>query len=245
MGKSPGAQRVGAETGVDHRECADYPGIRQVCVEAFKLGAHEKALIHNAVAVEAGYVEVLPCLFVKLIYGALNHLADDIQLAIELRIVFHLAAAGYEDLADEGLGLAGHIAYLRVVHRDVSPSQKLLPFVRNHLLHDGLASLAALGVRGQKDHADSVFARRGQGYVQLGALLRQEVVGYLNQHACAVSGSRVAAAGAPVRQVDQDLQTVLQNVVRLLAVNVGGQAHSTSVSLKPGIVQTKFTVYHR
>ena len=40
----------------------------------------------------------------------------------------------------------------------------------------------------------------------------------LDQDAGAIAGFRIAAASAAVRQVDQDLQTLLDDVVRLVAV---------------------------
>ncbi len=51
----------------------------------------------------------------------------------------------------------------------------------------------------------------------------------LDQHPGAVSGFRIAPAGTAVRQVDQDLNALQDNVVRLLALDVHHEADTTGI----------------
>ena len=70
-------------------------------------------------------------------------------------------------------------------------------------LQDALALQPLLASPPAGNHAHAVFARRRQREAELGALAREELVRDLDQHAGAVAGFRVAAAGAAVRQIDQ------------------------------------------
>ena len=91
-------------------------------------------------------------------------------------------------------------------------------------------------LHGQERHADAVLAGRRQGEAELGALAREELVRDLDQDAGAVAGFRIAAAGAAVGQVDQDLDALDDDVVRLLTLDVGDEADSAGIVLMPGVV---------
>ena len=79
---------------------------------------------------------------------------------------------------------------------------------------------------------------RRQREAQLGALAREELVRNLNQDARAVARLRIAAAGAAMRQVDQDLNALQDDVVRLLALDVGDKADAAGVVLVARVVQS-------
>ena len=53
----------------------------------------------------------------------------------------------------------------------------------------------------------------------------------LNQHPGAIPRFRIASASAAVGQVDEDLNALEDNVMALLASNVGHEPHATSVML--------------
>ena len=85
---------------------------------------------------------------------------------------------------------------------------------------------------------DAVLAGGRQREAQLGALAREELVRDLDQHAGAVAGFRIAAARSAMRQVDQDLDALDDNVVRFLTVKVDDEAHAAGIVLVAGIVQS-------
>ena len=89
----------------------------------------------------------------------------------------------------------------------------------------------------QERHADAVLAGGRQGEAELGALAREELVRDLDQHAGAVAGFRIAAAGAAVGQVDEDLNALDDDVVRFLAFDVGNEADTAGVVFLARIVQ--------
>ena len=85
---------------------------------------------------------------------------------------------------------------------------------------------------------DAVLARRRQRKAQRRAFAREKLVRNLNQDAGAVAGFRIAAAGAAMRQVDEDLQSLGDDVVRLLALDVDDEADTAGVVLVLRIVET-------
>ena len=64
-----------------------------------------------------------------------------------------------------------------------------------------------------------------------GAFAREEFVRNLNQNAGAVARFRIAAAGAAMRQVDEDLDALFDDVVRLLAFDIGDKTHAAGIVL--------------
>ncbi len=76
-----------------------------------------------------------------------------------------------------------------------------------------------------------------QREAELGALAREELVRDLDQHAGAVAGFRIAAAGAAVRQVDQNLDALDDDVVRFLALDIGDEADAAGVVFLGRVVQ--------
>jgi hypothetical protein len=60
----------------------------------------------------------------------------------------------------------------------------------------------------------------------------------LDEKSGAVAGFRVAAARAAVGKVDQDLDPLHDDVMRLLAVDPGHKADAASIMLMPGMVES-------
>ncbi len=60
----------------------------------------------------------------------------------------------------------------------------------------------------------------------------------MKQHAGAIACLRIAAAGAAVRKVDQDLDALLDDVMRLEALKVSHKADAAGVVFEARIVKT-------
>jgi len=60
----------------------------------------------------------------------------------------------------------------------------------------------------------------------------------LREHAAAVPEGRVCARGAAMVEVDQDLQTLLENRMRLAIVEVGDEADAAGIVLLRGVVKS-------
>ena len=70
------------------------------------------------------------------------------------------------------------------------------------------------------------------------ALLLEELVRHLDQDAGAVAGQRIAAAGAAMHEVQEDLDALADDVVRRDALDVGDEADATRVVLELRIVES-------
>ena len=123
--------------------------------------------------------------------------------------------AADEDLLDVRLRAARHAADGRAVDGRIAPAEHGQAFFAHDALHDAFALQARVRLHGQEGHAHAVLAGRRQGEAQPGALAREELVRDLDEHAGAVAGFRVAAAGAAMGQVDQNLDALDDDVVRL------------------------------
>ncbi len=128
-------------------------------------------------------------------------------------MVWRLGSPGLadEDLPDDRLALLRGRADHGVVGRHVAPAEELLAFVADDLLEELLAALAVLRVLRQEDHADAVVAERRQVQAESRGFLLEEAVRHLHEDAGAVAGVGLAAAGAAVLQIVQDLQGLLDD----------------------------------
>ncbi len=103
---------------------------------------------------------------------------------------------------------------------------------------DQLSQLVALGstVR-QKHQPGAIVARRRQGETEVRRRLTQEAIGHLNEDARAIAGVRLASAGAAVQQVEEDLQPLLDDSVRLPPFDVDHEADAAGIVFVAGIVE--------
>ena len=90
----------------------------------------------------------------------------------------------------------------------IAPAEHGETFFADDAFEDAFALQALVRFDGQKDHADAVLARRGKRKTEIGALAGEELVRNLNEDAGAVAGFGVAAAGAAMSQVDEDLDAL-------------------------------------
>ena len=166
-------------------------------------------------------------------------LADHIQLALQRVLHDHVVAAADEDLAQDRFffahgGRHRHVA----VDRHIAPAQQHLAFGLDGALHLLLTGQTRGVLFGQEDHAHAVFTRRRQGHALLGHFFAVQRIGQLDQDASAVAHQLVGTHRAPVIQVFQDLQCVLDNVMALFALDVGHKAHTASIVLIGSGIQT-------
>ncbi len=71
-----------------------------------------------------------------------------------------------------------------------------------------------------------------------GGFAAEELVRDLDQQARAVAGFGIAAAGAAMRQVDQNLNAFFDNVVRFDTLDIGDKAHAAGVVFIAGMVES-------
>jgi hypothetical protein len=109
-------------------------------------------------------------------------------------------------------------------------------------MHDGpfenrLLMTALGGVAREKAHRDRVVALCRQLDLVFGQGGAVEVVRDLEENPGSVARARIAAGGATVRQVGEDLETLLDDLVRRLTIERGDEPEPTRVVFKRWIVE--------
>jgi hypothetical protein len=153
-------------------------------------------------------------------------------------VVGDALAAADENLRQEGFGGAGNIAQHLVVDRDIAPAEELLAFGADDVGIHLFAFLALDGIARQEDQSGSEFIGAGRQLdAQFAALFAEKFFRQLHHDAGAVAGHLVAAAGAAVGQVDEDIQRLVDDIVGFLALEVHHATHAAGVVFKTRIVQ--------
>ena len=68
------------------------------------------------------------------------------------------------------------------------------------------------------------------------AFAREELVRDLHQDAGAVAGARIGADRAAMFEIDENCQRILDDLVRLAALDVGDEADAAGILVERGIV---------
>ncbi len=201
------------------------------------LRGEQEAFVNDSAGGEGGKVKIA---LVGQVGGGdfgFGAFADDVELAFEGVLVDGTGAAD-EDLLDVGLGGAGHAADGIAIHGSIAPAEDGEPFLADDALEDAFAGEALVGLDGQEGHADAVFAFGGEGEAEGGAFAGEELVRDLDEDACAIAGFGIAAAGAAVGEVDEDLDALLDDVVGFMAFDAGDEADTAGVVFKGGVVES-------
>jgi hypothetical protein len=235
VGEIPGAEGVRAVARVHERQRRMKGRIRDVREELPDLLGDQHADVGDGARGEARHVEER----VELSSHQLLHLApNDVEAALEGVAVFGLRALSrHEDLPNRGQARTGQPTDRRRIVRHVAPAQHPLALGRDDLLEDRLLAGGRGAIRRQEHHAHRVAPGRGELDPETGAHATEEAIRNLDQQAGPIPGIGVAAAGAAVAQVDQDLDALLDDVVLGLPVHPRHEADAAGVMLESRVIQ--------
>src|SRR5271165_5333463 len=163
--------------------------------------------------------------------------AHDVKLTLQL-ILADVGVAADKNLFNVGLGSARNAPDRVGVYRGIAPAEHGETFFGGDSLQDAFRLEALPGFNRKENHPNAIDARRRQGESELGALLHEESVGNLDENPRPVARFRIAPACAAVRQVHQNLESLENNVVRLLSVDINDEADTAGVVFIPGVVKT-------
>src|SRR5262249_36760381 len=150
---------------------------------------------------------------------ARDRLAQDVEAPLEFVLGELLLALSDEDLAVRRLGRLDRDAERRVVGRHVAPAEQLESFGRDYLGVDVGDLLLPRGVGGAGGPSGPVLRPGPQSRTGAAPLSGQEPVGDLRPGGGGGGGGWVGANGGAMVQVEQDGQRVLDDLVRLLALD--------------------------
>ena len=158
--------------------------------------------------------------------------------ALEVFLIEDGRRAPDEHLPVHRLGGLHHLRQRRIVGRHRAPAKQLQALLFDDALPHALAVGAQALVARHEDVADGIAAGRRQREAELLALVLEEVVRDLNEHAGAVAGQRVGAHGAAVLEVGENLERVGDDLMRLAALEVGDEADAARIALVRRVVKT-------
>ncbi len=233
----PVGERVRAEARMHHRQGGGHRRVVQVREVQRQLPGGEHPLVHERPVRQARHIEDTALHEVGAANRLLDPFANDVQLALEGVVVAQAVVAADEHLADGRLGVLGGFAERGMIRRHVAPAEQRLPFLADDLVEHALDDPPLVRVGGQEHAADAVAPGRGERDVEAVALLLEEGVWHLEENARAVAGVLLATARAAVLQVEQNLDGLLDQVVRFAVLEVGDEADAAGVVLVVGVVQ--------
>ena len=223
---------------MDQRQRGLEARIEQVLVIGRELVNQHHALVDDGAARQRDGIIFGHALAADRVDAIGDDLAQDEQLALERVFVDDVRTAADEDLPLNRLDRLHPLAQVRIVDGNVAPADEVVPFGGDGFLDDRLDFGARRRVARHEELSDRVMAGLGQVQAELFAFVREEGVRNLRQHAAAVAERRVGADGAAMVEIDEDLQALLQDGVRLAAVHVGDDADAARIALVRGIVKT-------
>jgi hypothetical protein len=77
----------------------------------------------------------------------------------------------------------------------------------------------------------------GQAETETGTVPGEKLVRNLDQHTRAIAGFGIAAGSAPVSEIDQDLDTLQNDVMRTMAFYAGHKTDATGIVFVTGMVE--------
>ncbi len=211
--------------------------IGQLEIKLLDLGSEHQAFVDNGSTRKGGNKEgllVLDFAGRDLVFRAA---ADDVEKPLEALLVEALGPT-HEELLNIRLRCAGLAADGVAVDRRIAPADDGRALFVGDALEDALALQSVMLFHRQKAHGHAVGSRLGQLQAKLAAFAREKRVRNLNQNAGAVAGLRVASGSAAMRQIDQNLKTLANDLMTLFAANMGDESHAASIVFVAGMIKS-------
>ena len=234
----PGREGVGREALMHQRQRRGEQRMMQIGVIGAELIGQEHALVDQRAAGQRHGVEADVAAAGLAVDGVGDHLAQDVEPALEIVLVLDVGPAADEHLPVGRLGLDHRGRQAGIVGRHVAPAEQLQPFGLDHARDDGFAIDALRAIARHEHVADGVMAGLGQLDVERRGDLFEEFMRDLHQDAGAVAGQRVGAGRAAMGEVLQDLEAMLDDLVARPALEVGDEADAASIVLALRIIES-------
>ena len=210
----------------------------QVEIVGAELIGEEHALVDERAAGERHGVEADVAAAGVAVDGVGDHLAQDVEPALEGRLVFDAGPAADEHLPVVRLGLDHATAEAGIVGGHVAPAEELQAFGLDHAFHHRLAVDALREVPRHEHMADGVVAGLGKRDAERPGDHFEELMRNLHEDAGAVAGKRVGADGAAMGQILQDLEALLDDFVARPGLQVGDEADAAGIVFSLWIVES-------
>ena len=225
VGQRPGGEGVRGEARVHQGQLAGEAPVREVGEEGLELAGGEHALVDHGARGQRREVDLgLP----------LGALAQAEREAVEADAHHPAGRRRHEELAEARHTVLGHLTHDLGFDRDLAPAEDPQPLLRGDGLDHGDRGLP-LGLAGREE-GGSHGIRPDDREVEVDDLA-QERVGDLGEDARPVADQGVGAGRAPVLEVAQRGQGVVDDVVSRGAAQGRDHGHAAGVVLELAAVQ--------
>ena len=211
--------------------------IGQIRIVRIELLGGEHALVDDGPGRQADHVKEIAPRHVAGAHQFLGGAANQAQLALEGGDIGHAHATRDEHLPDERPRLDRALAQPGWIDGHVPPPQHAQLQQRDGPLEQALAMGGLVRIRGQKDHAHAVFLGAGKRDAQRERDVAQEGVRDLQHDAGAIPGVLLAATGAAVSEVLQNLDAVAHDPVRPASLDIDHQPDPARIVLLARMVE--------
>ena len=230
---------------MDDREGRFHRGMREIGEVVADLLGQQHAFVDERLHRQARDIPRLGTGYGRGADIVVGALADDEELTLEIQVGGDIGTAADEDLAHERFARLGRLAEALVVGRHGAPAEKHLALGLHHLLEHFL-DLAANGAVARKiNETCAVVAGLGQRDARGLGDFREKLVRHLNQDTGTVTGVGLAAGGAAVVEIGENLECVRDDLVRFPALHIDDEADPAGIVLKRGIVEALFAGWTR
>ena len=233
----PRREGVGGEPLMDQGEGRFEPLVVEVQVVLVQVGRQHHALVDDGAGRQRRDVKMPDVLDIGVPDHVVGPFADDVELALESVGVGAVAALPNEDLADDRFDGLDAFAETAVVDGDVAPAEQVLALVLDRAFDGPDADVDVGNFLRQEDHADRVFAGFRQLEAQGFRFAAEKTVRELDQDAGAVTGQRIGADRAAVVQIDENLDALANDLMRLAVLDIGDKADTAAVMFVLWVVQ--------
>ena len=237
MRQRPGREGVGREALMHQRQRALEIRLMQVGIILAELVGEEHALVDHGAARHRHRVIAGKAAVAALIDRLRDRLAQDVEPALELVVGLRRAVAADEHLHVGGFGRLDGLAERGIVGRHVAPAEQHQAFGLDLVGDDALDDIAPRRLARHEQRADGVVAGLRQLEADLRGLAREEGVRDLHQDAGAVAGARIGADRAAMLEIAENADRVGDDLMRLLALDVGDEADAAGILFEAEIVE--------
>ena len=237
MRQLPAGKSVRRESLVHQAKRALRIGIRKISVEVGDLGRKQKAFVNDGATRQRRNVKKIFVFDVRFGDFQLRSFPDDVELPLE-SVFIHFRRTRDKDLLNIWLRCSRDPADGVTIHRRIAPAQNTESLFANNALEHSFTVQTRMLLDREKSYSDGVFSWRRQSKSKALAFARKELVRNLDEHSGAIASLGIAAACATVREIDQDLNSLLNDLMALFAANAGDKAHAAGIMLVRGMIKT-------
>ncbi len=238
VGQLPAWEGIGGETAVDEAEGAFVQGVFEVGEKLLHLVGNEHTLVNDGLAGHAACIIEFGFGALIMAQAVVGNLADQVQGTFKVRAGGGGFRAADKDLSNDGHGFAGNEADGLGINGDVAPAYDGLAFFVDDGFEGVFAFSAGGGICGEEDHSDAIIAGVRKLKAEFACFMDEEVVRYLSEDACTITGFGVAATGPAVSEVIKNGEGLADCFMGFAPFDIHDKSNAAGVVFQVGVIES-------